>query len=328
MLKVSILVPVYGVEKYIERCATSLFEQTYENIEYIFVDDCTKDESINILYRVLNKYPGRKCQVKIIRHKQNQGLGATRNTAVECSSGDFLMHVDSDDYLDTTCIEKCVLKQVRTNADIVSVDILRFGGRKNIIHRLPKFNSPRELNVAIIRHSIPNNIWGRLIRTSLYKANDIKVEKGINMSEDLNVLPKLISNAQIIDQVNDVLYYYECGNQSSYTSSFTSSKCNQFRKTDIALRSYFKNDKELINCILYRSTIAKINYLFQCALDSSHKELFYILKSEIVVSINRDVYKDLNFIEKMSIKLSYYPVFCLISRTVSVIKKLFIWMRL
>ena len=65
MPKVSVVIPVYGVEKYIERCARSLFEQTYDNIEYIFVDDCTKDRSIEILQKVLEDYPNRKNQVKI-----------------------------------------------------------------------------------------------------------------------------------------------------------------------------------------------------------------------------------------------------------------------
>ena len=72
--KVSILVPVYGVEKYIERCARSLFEQTYDNIEYIFVDDCTKDRSIEILQKVLEDYPNRKNQVKILHHEKNTSV--------------------------------------------------------------------------------------------------------------------------------------------------------------------------------------------------------------------------------------------------------------
>ena len=72
--KVSILVPVYGVEKYIERCVRSLFEQTYENIEYVFVDDCTKDKSIEILNSVLAEYPNRKKQAKILHHDKNRGL--------------------------------------------------------------------------------------------------------------------------------------------------------------------------------------------------------------------------------------------------------------
>ena len=71
---ITIIIPIYGVEKYIERCATSLFEQTLNNIEYIFVDDATPDKSIEILTNVLERYPQRKPQVTIIRHARNQRL--------------------------------------------------------------------------------------------------------------------------------------------------------------------------------------------------------------------------------------------------------------
>lgn len=99
MLKVSILVPIYGVEQYIERCAKSLFEQTYSEIEYVFVNDCTKDDSIGVLNRVLEKFPQRKLQVRIINHEKNKGLGAARRTAILNANGDYILHVDSDDYI-------------------------------------------------------------------------------------------------------------------------------------------------------------------------------------------------------------------------------------
>ena len=83
-MKVSVCIPVYGVEKYIERCARSLFEQTMkDDIEFIFVDDCTPDKSIEILQKVLEEYPERKNQVKIIRHETNKGLTGARNTALK-----------------------------------------------------------------------------------------------------------------------------------------------------------------------------------------------------------------------------------------------------
>lgn len=72
--QVSVLVPVYGVEKYIERCARSIFEQTYHNLDIIFVDDCTPDHSIDVLKRVLKDYPERKEQTRIIKHDHNRGL--------------------------------------------------------------------------------------------------------------------------------------------------------------------------------------------------------------------------------------------------------------
>ena len=120
MYLVSILVPVYGVEKYIERCARSLFEQTYNNLEYIFVDDCTPDNSIAILKRVMEEYPMRKGQVRILRHERNRGIAAARNTALDAAQGSFLSHVDSDDYLARDAIRLLVNKQVETGADIVT----------------------------------------------------------------------------------------------------------------------------------------------------------------------------------------------------------------
>ena len=91
MIKVSVCVPVYGVEKYIERCARSLFEQTMkEGIEFIFVDDCTPDRSMEILERVREEYPERTRQVKIVRHPENQGLTGARNTALKEAEGEFL----------------------------------------------------------------------------------------------------------------------------------------------------------------------------------------------------------------------------------------------
>ena len=96
--KVSICVPVYGVEKYIERCAISIFEQTYTNLECIFVNDCTKDNSIKILYNVIERYPQRREKIRIIQHDCNRGLAAARNTALEAASGDYILHVDSDNY--------------------------------------------------------------------------------------------------------------------------------------------------------------------------------------------------------------------------------------
>lgn len=119
MYLVSILVPVYGVEKYIERCARSLFEQTYESLEYIFVDDCSPDDSIAILKRVMEDYPERKDQVRIIQHDHNRGLAAARNTALDAATSPFISHVDSDDYLSLDAIQLLVNKQVETDADIV-----------------------------------------------------------------------------------------------------------------------------------------------------------------------------------------------------------------
>lgn len=90
MKKVSILIPIYNVEKYIEQCANSLFSQTYTHIEYIFVNDKTQDNSIDLLEKCIEQYPQRHEHIKIIHHKANSGLGLARKTALEAATGEYI----------------------------------------------------------------------------------------------------------------------------------------------------------------------------------------------------------------------------------------------
>lgn len=96
---VSIVVPIYGVEKFIVQCARSLFEQTYENIQYIFVNDCTKDNSVILLKEIIELYPNRKKQVLIIEKEKNEGLPLARKTGMQYVKGEYVMLLDSDDWV-------------------------------------------------------------------------------------------------------------------------------------------------------------------------------------------------------------------------------------
>lgn len=89
-MKISVLVPVYGVEKYIARCAESLFGQTYNDLEFVFVDDCTPDRSIAVLHEVMERWPQRAAQVRILRNDRNSGVGYVRQRLIDESTGDCL----------------------------------------------------------------------------------------------------------------------------------------------------------------------------------------------------------------------------------------------
>ena len=151
--KVSILVPIYGTEKYIEKCARSLFEQTYDNIEYIFVNDCTKDASVEILKKTIEDYPQRKSQVTIISHNTNRGLAASRLTAFEHSTGAYLWCVDSDDYADVQAVSIIVPYMER------GYDFISFNYYTNNGNDIQKFNSkPLTVN-NLLTNEIPPSIW-------------------------------------------------------------------------------------------------------------------------------------------------------------------------
>ena len=122
--KVSVIIPVYNVEKYMEKCCRSLFGQTLENMEFIFVDDCTPDNSISVIESVLQEYPQRKSQVKITHHDKNRGLPSARNTGLGLAQGNYIIHCDSDDWVAPFMYEKMYARAVAENADIVWCDIL------------------------------------------------------------------------------------------------------------------------------------------------------------------------------------------------------------
>lgn len=116
------IVPVYNVAPYIEKCARSLLEQTLENMEIIFVDDKTPDNSIEIINSLLDNYPSRKSQTKIIHKRKNEGLAAARKDGILAATGEYIIHCDSDDWADTTLYRTLYEKAKETGADIVICD--------------------------------------------------------------------------------------------------------------------------------------------------------------------------------------------------------------
>lgn len=281
-VKVSILVPIFCVEKYIERCVISLFSQTYSEIEYIFVDDCTPDNSICVLNKVLEKFPQRREHVRIIRHEKNKGLGAARNTAVAAATGVFVMHVDSDDYLDLTCVSDCVDAQIQTGADIVAIDQIKIRSSYQYRETKPDFFSPTDMCLHIIRRDCPNGVCSNFIRKRLYDENDIRVEKGVSMGEDLIVLPRLLYYAKIVTNQHKSCYYYDNTNEQSYTSSFSETKAQQVWIVLDYLMEFFRDkDKNCIEAINVRRLRVAADHIKSAAISGGHND--YIRGKELLV---------------------------------------------
>lgn len=117
---ISIIIPVYNTSKYLEKCINSLVNQTYKNIELIFVNDGSTDDSLEIL----NKYANTDKRIKVISQK-NKGLSQARNTGLSCAAGDYIMFLDSDDWIDTAACKKAVETASEYNADIVMWSYIR-----------------------------------------------------------------------------------------------------------------------------------------------------------------------------------------------------------
>lgn len=215
-IDVSILVPVYNVEAYIDRCLKSIGEQTYKGtMECVLIDDCGTDKSMEISAKFIEAYSGR-VHFRIIHHEYNRGLAAARNTAVESANGRFVMHVDSDDWIEKNAVDLLMQKQAETDADIVSGNAIQHLGTCDKLLCEPSYSTPVEMTERMIKISYDHVIWRRLIRRNLYTDNSIRNVEGINIGEDHQTMPRLAFVAKKVAVIDGIVYHYNCNNDSSY----------------------------------------------------------------------------------------------------------------
>lgn len=228
--KVSVLVPIYNVESYIERCAISLFEQTYDNCEFIFVNDCTKDQSMEILNEVIHRYPKLSDRVKIVNHLVNQGLGAARLTGVKKSNGEYVTFVDSDDYVSSGYVEKLVSVMLKANSDVV----------------LSSYNiSDKLLNVSVdwyekrvLGGRMSCRIWGSLLKRQIMDDYDIYPIVGIDYAEDFAFMTRYVSETRNIHIIPETIYYYTVDNANSYVHNVSDKAVNSLCRAISTISMY------------------------------------------------------------------------------------------
>lgn len=223
MSKVSVIIPIFRVEKFIERCAISLFEQTLDSIEYIFVDDTTPDKSIEILTDVLERYPQRKPQVTILRHDVNKGLPAARNSGLSVAGGEYVFLCDSDDYLESNALEQMLNVAEKTDSDIVWCDYyLSFSMNERIMVQ-PNYSNSQEAIKGMLSGTMKYNVWNKLAKRRLYVDNSISFPAGHSMGEDMTMI-KLFAHAKKVAYINAPLYHYIRLNTDAMTQSYSERK--------------------------------------------------------------------------------------------------------
>ena len=209
---VSIVVPIYGVELYIKQCVKSLMEQTYNNIEYIFVNDCTQDNSILILKETIKKYNNRK-YIHIINKEKNEGLPQARKTGTQHCSGEYIMHLDSDDWCELNMVEELINKAIETKSDIVYANFFT----NDIPNQQPTISNSTEYIKKILQMQLAATTWSKLYKKSLF-TTDI-IFPTYNMHEDLVLNLQIILKAKIISHVDKPLYHYRV-NPNSLTRNY------------------------------------------------------------------------------------------------------------
>lgn len=206
-MKVSIIIPVYNVEKYIARCLDSVINQTYQNLEIIVVNDVTPDNSMAIV----DEYAARDSRIRIVNNPRNMGLMMTRKSGYSVVRGDYLTFLDSDDYLPLNAIELLVTKAQSTNADIVSgnVKFIKKEGPEEILkNRLPYGNDAEGVYKAMLCQQFPHILCSKLFKASLFLQHEyVSYENMIN-AEDVCLFYQIVGNCKHIECVTESVYYY------------------------------------------------------------------------------------------------------------------------
>lgn len=243
---VSIIVPIYKVEKYIEKCAHSLMTQTYDNIEYIFIDDASPDDSVIKLLEVIKQYPNRQHAVQIIKHDVNKGLPDARNTGLASCNGDYIFHCDSDDWVEINMIEDMI--NHGKGADIVYTDFYLTFNQSSRYMKQPVASDTHDCVSLMLQGAMKYNVWNKLIKTSLYKDNMVSFPEGKGMGEDMTIV-KLFVHAKIVTYIPMAYYHYMQINNDAFTKTYSQEHLDNVLYNANDLEAYLRRERlgELFN---------------------------------------------------------------------------------
>lgn len=236
--KVSVIIPFFNVEKYIDRCVNSLFNQSLDMLQFIFIDDCSMDNSRQILEKIIAKPEFKSLSVEILTHKVNKGLAASRNTGFDHALGEYIYHCDSDDWLESEALEKMYVLANKHNAEIIWTDFYFDFGKSNSLSKQKYVEDPRALVGAMMREDIHAGIWNKLYKRTFLLDAGIRSPQGNDMWEDMYYNLLLFSNSKKIAYLNQAFYHYNQQNTSSISKSKIKIRLTQICNNVDAVISY------------------------------------------------------------------------------------------
>ena len=290
-IKVSILVPFYKVENYVGRCVESLFTQTYKNIEYVFVNDCTPDGSMEVINEKIDKY-GMTDKCKMIIHEQNQGISSSRNDCLDNMTGDYFLFIDSDDYIDRDMVELLVEAAVKENADISGCGYIEEYADHSVEHPQKYTNDHDEMMRAITLLTIKGVMWKLLVRSTIVTEHkdEVRFIPDRNMVDDYFFCCQIFYYAQRFAGVDRCMYHWIQYNPNNYTHTTifaVESQAAAIRKTEEFYRE--KGVYDVVKTeLIQRKFISKLPLLFD-------KECIDVERWRNLFPESNNVWKSMNF---------------------------------
>ena len=293
---ISIIVPIYNAEKYINKCVDSLLRQTKEEIEFILINDGSTDNTDSLLREYKDK------RIKYFKNK-NQGIGKTRNFGIDKAKGKYLMFIDSDDYIEKDACEKLFNKAENSKLDLVVCNFYKVydnGEVEDII--LPSFKNTTLKDTPSLIRQINLSPWNKLYKTNLIKENNIRFIENLKY-EDAPFVSEALDKAKKIGKVDESLNYYVIHGNSETT--VRDRRIFDILKIIEILRKQFKN-KEYIKEDLNKLTVRMItNYTVQQRVQKDKKvgmefidKAFEYMKKEIPDYKNNKYFEERTFLRR------------------------------
>jgi len=312
MADVSIIVPAYNAEKYIDKCLNSLINQTKEELEFIIVNDGSTDRTEDIVKKYKDK------RIRYFKNK-NQGIGKTRNFGIDQSKGEYILFLDSDDYIEKTCCEKLYNKAKNDNLDIVICDFYKEwdNGEIEEIHTPSFENSTLKDNPDIITEYL--SPWAKIYKRKLIADNNIKFVEDCKY-EDAPFVIEALDKANKIGKLDDCLNYYLIHGNSETT--VRDRRCFDILKIIDKIRKYSK-DKDYLKDKIDRLTVRIVtNYTIQQRMQENKKigmefidAAFQYLKKEVPDYKNNKYYENRGFLRRTIEKSKFLTkLYCKIYR--------------
>lgn len=233
--KISVIVPVYNTEKYIERCLKSILTQSFQDFQLIIINDGSTDDSEKIIHKVT-----RKCRNIVYKKTKNLGAAAARNLALEFATGEYVAFVDSDDYIEEDMFQKLYDVAVNEKSDIVSCaykKIFRFEEKEIHPKDVKCFGKSLVKSKDILLNSNPY-LPVKLFKRNLIEDNNLTLDVDLRIFEDLVFCYKLFLLANKICFIDECLYNYNCENDNSLTSEFSEKMFDIYTAMDRLIMFY------------------------------------------------------------------------------------------
>lgn len=261
---ISVIVPVYNVEKYLTKCLDSILSQTYKNLEIILIDDGSTDKSGQMIDSYSKKYKNIKAL-----HKRNGGLSSARNTGIKHAKGEWLVFIDSDDYIKNNFVARLFELASSNDADIATCSFESFSDDNSMLKKSPIWPTQALTGIEAVNDMLKNKrpayVCLSMFRAELFKTNHIEFPVGQEY-EDMAPRIKLLYYAKKVAFTNDKLYFYLIRKSSITGKKFSVSRYQDFLKALNSIKEFLENSKSAIKIKFldyfeFYSLVTLLNYL-------------------------------------------------------------------